>query len=228
MTLTAAQHEAALLGLVGSGDVGDQPSLPAYACGERRADRGDADAAPHLEAAIAAAESVDSAFVAGVARHTLLTSSARTDRPGRGVAGRFGPLLDFWHGFGAWTQRWIAARALSRDLVPARPARRRGGAARRAAGEPPRQRAVRRRLGACARVEAAARAALGPAFAPLYAEGRALGDTGAVALARRLVRAGATAQVRADRRAAGSPGWRACYPAECDHPVARFPIASGR
>ena len=39
-------------------------------------------------------------------------------------------------------------------------------------------------------IEAAARAALGPRFAQLQAEGAALGDSGAVALARRLVRTG--------------------------------------
>ena len=54
--------------------------------------------------------------MAGVARHTLLTSSARDGLDQRTVPADFGPLLDFWQGFGAWTQWWIAVRALSEIL----------------------------------------------------------------------------------------------------------------
>ena len=100
----------------------------------------------------------------------------------------FGSLLDHWHAFGAWTQLWIAVRALVETLS-------RLG----------RYREVPTLLGAlavssratpvfgadAARVEAvaaAARAALGPAFAALHAEGAALGDAAAVDLARALTR----------------------------------------
>ena len=86
---------------------------------------------------------------------------------------------------GAWTQLWVAVRALAEALS------RRGRhadaavllgalrASRRAGAE---YGADSARVQA---VEAAARAALGPRFAELQAEGAALGDSGAVALARR-------------------------------------------
>lgn len=86
-----------------------------YVLGEVRAHRGDPAAAAHLEAAVAAAESVDSAFIAGVARHTLLTTSARHEDAGTALPA-FGALLDHWHGLGAWTQVWIAVRALVEAL----------------------------------------------------------------------------------------------------------------
>ena len=54
-------------------------------------------------------------FLAGVARHTLLTTAARADDPAAALP-RFGPLLDTWHGLGAWTQLWIAVRALAEAL----------------------------------------------------------------------------------------------------------------
>ena len=119
----------------------------AYAAGERRAEAGLPDASTLLERAVAYAEEVDAVFLAGVARHTLLTTAARADDPEQALS-RFGPLLDTWHGMGAWTQLWIAVRA----------------------------------------VEDAARHALGPRFAQLQADGARLGDSGAVALARRLAR----------------------------------------
>jgi hypothetical protein len=46
------------------------------------------------------AEASDAAFVAGVARHTLLTTSARTGDPAAALP-RFGPLIDHGHGLGA-------------------------------------------------------------------------------------------------------------------------------
>jgi predicted ATPase/DNA-binding SARP family transcriptional activator len=159
-----------------------------YALGEVRAERGDADAAGHLAAAVAAAEEADSGFVAGVARHTLLTSAARGGDPAASLAG-FGPLLDHWHGFGAWTQLWIAVRALVGVL--SRLGRHRDVAVLLGAmAASPRATSVfgadSARLDA---VEDAARAALGPEFAVATAEGARLGDRDAVALARRLTRA---------------------------------------
>jgi hypothetical protein len=124
-----------------------------------------------------------------VARHTLLTTAARADEPEQALS-RFGPLLDTWHGMGAWTQLWVAMRALAEALS------RRGRHADAAVllgalGAGHRSRfeygadSVRVQV-----VEAAARAALGPQFGQLRAEGAALGDSGAVALARRLARQG--------------------------------------
>ena len=135
------------------------------------------------------AEQVDAVFLAGVARHTLLTAAARADDPERALS-RFGPLLDTWHAMGAWTQLWIAMRALAEALS------RRGrhadaavllGAVRASARGGAESGADSARVQA---IEAAARDALGPRFAQLQAEGVALGDSGAVALARRQVRTG--------------------------------------
>ncbi|MCO1657840.1 ATP-binding protein [Pseudonocardia humida] len=159
-----------------------------YARGERRAEAGEPGAAAHLAAAVRAAEEVGSGFIAGVARHTLLTSAARgsTD-PASALAG-FGPLIDHWHGFGAWSQLWIAIRALVETL--SRLDRHAEAALLLAA-----LRASRRaspvfgsdaaRLDA---VDRAARATLGTDFDALAEYGAALGDTAAVAAARRAAR----------------------------------------
>lgn len=158
-----------------------------YARGEIRAERGDPAAARHLADAVRAAEEVDSGFVAGIARHTLLTSAARDGDPA-GALPAFGPLLDHWHGFGAWTQLWIAIRALVETL--SRQQRHRDAAVLLAAmTASPHASTV---FGAdAARLDAvrdAARVALGPELETAENEGAALGDQGAVALARRLIR----------------------------------------
>ena len=159
----------------------------AYAAGERRAEAGLPDATTLLERAVAYAEEVDAVFLAGVARHTLLTTAARADDPEQALS-RFGPLLDTWHGMGAWTQLWIAVRALAEALS------RRGrhaeaavllGALRASPRASVEYGADSARVRA---VEDAARHALGPRFAQLQADGARLGDSGAVALARRLAR----------------------------------------
>jgi predicted ATPase/DNA-binding SARP family transcriptional activator len=160
----------------------------AYAAGERRAEAGDPAAAGFLEEAVRLAEEADAAFLAGVARHTLLTTAARTDDPADALS-RFGPLLDTWHALGAWTQLWIAVRALVEALS------RRGqhrdvavllGALRASPRASPEYGADSGRVRS---VERLARSALGDEFDALLAEGAALGDGGAVALARRLTRA---------------------------------------
>lgn len=158
-----------------------------YVLGEVRADRGDPTAAGYLAAAVAAAESVDSAFIAGVARHTLLTTAARHDDPAAALPA-FGPLLDHWHGLGAWTQVWIAVRALAETL--SRWGRHTDAAVLLGALDvSPRATPV---YGADAAradaVRAAARAALGPMFDEATRRGAALGDQGALALARGLAR----------------------------------------
>lgn len=163
-----------------------------YVRGERRAELGDPAAAHHLEQAIAVAETVGADFVAGIARHTLLTTAARRATDPNAALAAFGPLLDHWHGFGAWTQLWIAMRALVVTL--SRLGRHTDvavliGALRTSATSS----AV---FGAdAARVqgaEQAARDALGGAFDTAWAEGAALGDAGAVTLARRLTRLGSS------------------------------------
>jgi predicted ATPase/DNA-binding SARP family transcriptional activator len=186
-------HEAAMDEVVTrTGSVSGR-ALLAYVRGECRAERGDADAASHLRAAVAVAEGADLWFLAGIARHTLLTSAARTATDPATALSSIGALLEHWHAHGAWTQLWIAMRALIETLS-------RLG----------RHRDVATLLGALAgsrratyvfgadsarveEVERAARAALGPAFDRLRADGAALGDAGAVDAARRLTGAGARA-----------------------------------
>lgn len=157
----------------------------AYTAGERRAEAGDPDAGVHLERAVALAGEVDAAFLAGVARHTLSTTAARVADP---EPARFGPLLDAWLATGAWTQLWVAVRALAGVLS-------RQGRHREAtlllgalhAGP----RASREYGADAARVRAvadAARAVPGAGYAAVHAGGAALGDAGAAAPARRLSR----------------------------------------
>jgi hypothetical protein len=162
-------------------------AMLAYTRGEIRAERGDPGAAAHLTAAIAAADEADSRFVAGIARHTLLTSAAR-DGDAAAALPAFEPLLDHWHGFGMWTQVWIAVRALAATL--SRLGRHREAATLLGAlTASPRATNVygtdSARIDA---VRAAASSALGPDFDVAVAEGAALGDHEAVALARRITR----------------------------------------
>jgi predicted ATPase/DNA-binding SARP family transcriptional activator len=209
----AAQHEAAMVALLSPSPSPTMLAFLAYGRGERRAERGDPDAAAHLRQAIDLAEQVDCRFVAGIARHTLLTSAAR----GRGDPARFlvslRPLIEHWHTFGAWTHLWIAVRALAETL--SRLGRHHDvaillGALHASPRATPVYGADAAREEA---VERAARAALGPAFTVAKAEGARLGDVGAVARALALTRAGPM----------GIPdhtGPPDKVP-ECDHPVAR-------
>ncbi len=182
----AAADETRLLELAARLDSPTGWAWAAYACGERRAERGDAEAEQHLREAIERAESVDSTFVAGLARHTLLTSGLRRDTPTAGDPGELRPLVDTWHRLGAWTQLWVAMRALVEAL----------GRVGRCADAAVLLGAVRasdrapRSFGADSAREAATEAllreALGPAVDGHLAEGARLGDAGAVALALRL------------------------------------------
>jgi predicted ATPase/DNA-binding SARP family transcriptional activator len=159
-----------------------------YTRGECRAERGDPLAVRYLTQAVALAVEAGLSFVAGIARHTLLTCAARTAADPVEALRSFGPLLDHWHGFGSWTQLWMAIRALTETLsrldrhcdvavlIGALDASPR---ASRAFGSDS------ARLGA---VEAAARAALGARFEVCRARGAVLGDTEAIALARSLTR----------------------------------------
>ncbi|MDN5916057.1 MAG: hypothetical protein L0I76_13285 [Pseudonocardia sp.] len=194
LTITSAyagRHDDAARHGHESAELAEQMGSPsaaawaAFAVGERLAQIGSPDATRHLERAVELASEVDATFVLGVARHTLLTTAARRGDPAE-MTRRIGPLLDHWHGLGAWTQLWIAIRALIEAL--SRTGRHRDVAqligALRASHTAPTEfgpDAERTRA-----AEAAARKALGPEFAAQLAEGAALGDTGAVSLARRL------------------------------------------
>lgn len=178
----AARHAAACVTVAARSGSAVARGWAEYAEGERLAEAGLPGAAVHLERAVALAEEVDAAFLAGVARHTLLTTAARRHDP---APERFGPLLDAWLGMGAWTQLWSAVRALVETL--SRRDRHRDamvllGASRASPRASPEYGADAARLRA---VQEAARAALGPAADVAHAEGAALGDRAAVALARR-------------------------------------------
>ncbi len=191
-------HEAAAVALAERLGSPSARAWCAYGRGERAAEAGDRSAADHLTAAVRAAESVDAVFVAGVARHTLLTSSVRdAGDPERALAGLH-RLVDHWHRAGAWTQLWVAVRAVVETLARLdrhEEAVQLLGALRASAR-------ATRPFGADAtreeRVERAARAALGPRFEAALATGAALGDEGAVALARRLTRPAGGPQPRSD------------------------------
>ncbi|MCE0767102.1 hypothetical protein LWC35_29975 [Pseudonocardia kujensis] len=154
-----------------------------YARGEHRTERGDPDAAAHLRAAVALAEEADSAFVAGIARHTLLTSAVRH---GGAPLAELRPLLEHWHRSGSWNHTWVAVRA----LVEALSGLGRHGEAATLLGalraSPRATPAFGPDLEREQRVEIAARAALGPRLDAALAEGAGLGDAAAFALALRL------------------------------------------
>lgn len=199
----AAHHEDVTAAL--ATELGSPTALAwsSYVRGERRAEGRDPDAAEHLAAAVRAAEQVDSAFVVGIARHTLLTSSARRSSDPAAALGAFGPLIDHWHSSGARTQLWIAMRALAATL--SRLGRHHDVAVLLgAAGASP---VAPRPFGADEireqEVTHAARAALGAEFEDLLAQGARLGDTTAVAMARRLTRSSGPVG-RADAPAPGT------------------------
>jgi len=184
----AARHESATAAL--ATELGSPTTLAwlSYVRGERRAELGDPEAAEHLASAVRAAEQVDSAFVAGIASHTLLTSSARRSTDPAAALGAFGPLIDHWHSCGALTQLWIAMRALAATL--SRLGRHRDVAvllgaawASPLAPRPFGADEVREQ-----EMAQAAREALGIEFEALLAQGARLGDVAAVGLARRLTR----------------------------------------
>ena len=167
------------------------PSLrgwAAYMRGERLAERDPTSATRHLTDAVAAAEEVDERFLAGVARHTMMTTAARMDEAGRAVTS-FAGLLDQWNGSGAWTQLWLTMRALIEALS-------RDGRHHEAAvllGAHATSRSAPDLFGADARrldaAVAAARRHLGAGFDAVWSEGVALDDERAITLAIELTRA---------------------------------------
>jgi len=184
----AARHEAAFAALVARTGSAAGRAWLAYTRGECGAERGDPDAAQHLRAAVTVADEVELSFVAGVARHTLVTSTARTSDDPAALLPTFGPLIDHWYACGSWTQLWLVVRVLAETL--SRLDRHREVAVLTGAlRASPRASSV---FGAdSVRLEAAedaARARLGAAFVVHRDEGAALGDVEAIALARRLTR----------------------------------------
>lgn len=183
----SAGCEAELAALVADTGSATGRAYLAYARGECGAERGDPDAAGHLRAAVRIADDAGLWFIAGIARHTLITTAARAHPDPVAALPTFAPLLDHWYRLGAWTQLWIALRALAETL--SRAGRHLDVAvllgahhASRWASRPFGPDAARVRA-----VEAAARAALGPAeFAAGYSRGSTLGDAEAVAMARRI------------------------------------------
>ena len=167
------------------------PSLLAcahYLSGERHADREPDAAAEHLSKAVELADSVDDRFLAGVARHTLLTSTKRHHDPNADLSG-FGALIDHWHAVGTWTQLWLALHTLIEAL--SRHERHREVAlllgAHASSTTAPRASAWMLN-GWGSTTEEVAHAQLGDSFDSLSAEGGRGGDELAVALGRRLTR----------------------------------------
>jgi predicted ATPase/DNA-binding SARP family transcriptional activator len=192
------RHEAAMDEVVARTGSVTGRALLAYVRGECRAERGAPDAALHLREAVSVAEGADLWFLAGIARHTLLTSAARATADPATALSSVGALLEHWHAHGAWTQVWIAMRALIETL--SRLGRHRDVAILLGAlaGSPRATHLFGADSARVAEVERVARAALGPTFDRLRADGAALGDAGAVDTARRLTGAdaptGATAR----------------------------------
>lgn len=155
----------------------------AYVAGENLAEHDPGAAVPHLERAVALAGEVDAVFLGTLARHTLLTSAGRAGRAGLDEYAR---LIDDWHRAGAWTQLWVAMRSLIDALARHHryeEATHLLGALDASPRAAPSFGPDRDRLEA---VAAAARAALSDdAYEERRRAGAALGDEGAVALARR-------------------------------------------
>jgi predicted ATPase/DNA-binding SARP family transcriptional activator len=159
----------------------------AYLRGERQAERDPAKAVPYLAKAVDWAEEVDDRFLAGVARHTLLTTAARIGDPAASLSS-FASLIDHWHSNGAWTQLWLALRALTETL--ARHGRHREvaillGAYASSTRSTPVFGADANRLEVAM---SAARKALGDEFDALLDQGRAMSDDSAVNFAKQLTR----------------------------------------
>ncbi|GAA2883605.1 BTAD domain-containing putative transcriptional regulator [Pseudonocardia halophobica] len=154
-----------------------------YAQGEHRTEQGDPGAGAHLRAAVALAEEADSTFVAGIARHTLLTSAVRH---GDAPLAELRPLLEHWHRSGSWTHTWVAIRALIEAL--SRLGRHAEAATLLGAlrASPRATPAFGPDLDRERRVEAAARTALGPRLEAALTKGAGLDDAAAFALALRL------------------------------------------
>ncbi|MGD9990301.1 BTAD domain-containing putative transcriptional regulator [Pseudonocardia sp.] len=182
--VAAAREEEAMAGLVARIGSATARATLAYVRGERRAERDPAAAAGHLRDAVALAESVDSRFVAGIARHTLVTSAVRG---GDDVAALL-PLLDHWLAAGAWTHLWVAVRSLVVARSRAGDHRTAGLLLGALAASPRATRAFGPDARREAEAEAAGRAALGDGFDLALAEGAALGDGPAIALARAVAR----------------------------------------
>ena len=184
---TAAYYEERIGALAAAVDAPTFLAWDSYVRGERLAERGDLAAAViHSARALELADAVDDRFLAGAARHTMLTTAARTGDPAALTS--FGPLIDHWHASGSWNQLWLALRALIDTL--ARHGRHRDvavllGAYASSSRATPVYGADSGRLEAAA---AAAREALGDEFDDVSAEGRAMTDDGAVLMARRLTR----------------------------------------
>jgi predicted ATPase/DNA-binding SARP family transcriptional activator len=192
-----ARYEAEMAEVVARAGCLTGRAFLAYVQGECRAERGDPESARHLREAVAVAEECGLSFAAGVARHTLLTSAARVGTNPAEALASFGLLIDHWHGFGSWTQLWMAVRALAETLSRLGRHHEVALLIGALAASPRASRVYGADSTRLAAAEAAGRAALGSRFDACHAEGAALGDVEAIALARRLTRsAPAEAQAR--------------------------------
>jgi predicted ATPase/DNA-binding SARP family transcriptional activator len=183
-------------------DRADNPTERAfvdYVTGEMLVETAPAEALPHLERARAAATSVGNRFVAGIAGASAASCAARVGPPGQAL-GQFCEVISHFHRADAWTQLWTAVRALVQALAGAGRSEEAAvllGAMAASASAP----VVRGPdLGRMEATVAGLAADLGAArLAELQAEGAALGDERAVAMAC------ATALAPTPARRAGPP-----------------------
>lgn len=155
-----------------------------YLRGERLAAHHPQAAAAAYQSSLASAQQAEARFLAGVARHGLVTTRARYLEPSRAVRS-FRPLIDQWQRSGTWAQLWMAVRGLIEALGRAG---RHAEAATLLAAHRASPRATPL-FGADARaledVADQAGAALGRRLEEALATGAAMGDEAALALARR-------------------------------------------
>jgi tetratricopeptide (TPR) repeat protein len=90
------------------------PSLDAwfdYVNGEVRLDRAPLEALPYLRRSVAAARRIGNRTIAGVAGLSAISCEARVGDPDQALS-QYGELIDHWHREGAWNMQWTTLRTL--------------------------------------------------------------------------------------------------------------------
>lgn len=159
-----------------------------YYAGEVRRDAHPEQAAPLLDRAVAAARRAGNQFILGVAGLSALSLQARAGDPSAAI-GRYAELIERWQRAGIWPQQWLTLRNLVETLARLHhdePAAVLFGAMEASALAPPLIGADAERM---APMLERLRERLGEADLERHQQhGAALGDTGAVAYARQVLR----------------------------------------
>jgi predicted ATPase/DNA-binding SARP family transcriptional activator len=155
-----------------------------YAAGEVRLEQSPHEALPHLHRAVQIARGAGDRFTAAAAGLSATSIQVRLGNPSRALAD-LAELVDEWHRAGSWNQTWITIRLcveVFERLGAHETAAQLLGAMKTSATAGPIHGADADRL---ASTEATLRSQLGDAtYHTLAARGAALGDDGAIALAR--------------------------------------------